>query len=559
MAILGDEATVRELKYQYDYQIAMGISIFVVHGLSYSLDGPRKDEVPPSIFYQHTEWPYMDTLHAYVRQTCETLAGGEHLCETALLYPSTSLACQLNAGRNDNYNLPDEETYHRFVEHLLSCQREFDLIDEVTLQENMNAAGTLTTPEAYRTIVLPHLRFIDGKTAETLLRFAKAGGRVIVVGVMPQALPGGASAAQAWADASIEFVDGADALTGLAGYDVQGDGANDIFVLRKRKDGKIHTFAFNRRERIFAGTVEGTAVEIPSKGSVLITDGQLVTGVVPAGQETLAAYPGGWDVEFTQNHLPLSYWFVEQASAPNYDDPFQFKTGYDLLNRDADPLPGDDAAAYRCRFMLTGEIPDARLVIEESAIAGDWKLFVNDVEITGWQPVVEFDCRNFEANIGHALRTGTAPTLNIVRVEASGKHRGVKWPLYLYGSFTAEYRYSHLSFPFVQGAPLTQRLDALQTWDTLGFSTFSGAATYRRTIDIPAGATTLDLGRVEDAAAVTLAGKRTVLAWPPYRLSLDGIAPGTYKVEIEVRNAPANRNRAMRFPAGLLGPVRVMR
>jgi len=561
VAVIGDEAGLRDLKYQFDFQIAMGINIFVVHGLSYSLDGPRQDEVPPSIFYQHTEWKYMRQVLDYVRETCDTLTGGEHLCETALLYPSTSLAVQIRDKRVDNFNLPDEETYHRFVEHLLSRQREFDLIDEVTLQENTDAGGKLNTPESYHTIILPYLRFIDEQTAEALLRYVKAGGRVIAVGCLPQALSHDVNAPQReWANHSITLVESADGLPALPGYDVQGDGAHDIFVLRRRKDGQTHTFAFNRRERAFTGTVEGTAVEIPPKGSVLVTDGRVVTGCVPAATETLAEINDGWEVEFAPNQLPLSFWHVERASELTWDDPFQFKPGFDLLAREADPLPGDDAAHYYCRFMLTGEIPDARLVMDDASIAGEWTLSVNDVPITDWRQVTEYDCRNLEANIGHALRTGTVPTLNIVKVETTGANRGVKWPLHLYGSFTCEYRYSHTSFPFVQSAGLQRQIDALQPWDVLGCPTFSGSAVYRKTIEVPEGAAVLDLGRIEDVAVVSIDGtQHAILAWPPYRCRLEGVAPGGHTLEIEVTNAPANRNRAARMPAGLLGPVRLMR
>ncbi|MHB9105477.1 MAG: glycosyl hydrolase [Armatimonadota bacterium] len=561
VAVIGDEAGLRDLKYQFDFQIALGINIFVVHGLSYSLDGPRQDEVPPSIFYQHTEWKYMRHVLDHVRETCDTLTGGEHLCETALLYPSTSLAAQIRDKRFDNYNLPDEETYHRFVEHLLSRQREFDLIDEVTLRESTDAVGTLNTPETYRTIILPYLRFIDEETAEALLRYAKAGGRVIAIGSMPKALSHDVNNPQReWADRSIAFVQSADGLTDLPGYDVQGEGANDIFVLCRRKDGQIHTFAFNRREQTFAGTVEGTAVEIAPRGSVLVTDGKVATGDVPAATETLAEITDGWDVEFAPNHLPLSFWHVERASEPSWEDPFQFKPGFDLLAREADPLPGDDAANYYCRFMLTGEIPDARLVMDDASIAGEWTLYVNNVPITDWRQVTEYDCRNREAQIGHALRAGSVPTLNIIKVEARGANRGVKWPLHLYGAFTCEYRYAHPSFPFVQGAGLRRRIDALLPWDVLGCPTFSGSAVYRKTIDIPEGGAVLDLGRVEDMAVVSIDGRQqAVLAWPPYRCRLEGIAPGEHLLEVEVINAPANRNRAARLPAGLLGPVRIMR
>lgn len=561
IAIIGDEAGLRELKYQFDFQIAMGINYFVVHGPCYSTDGPRKDEVPPTLFYQHTEWQYMRAVFDYVRETCATLTGGEHLCETALLYPSTSLAVQIRDKRFDNYNLPDEAAYHRVVDHLLSRQREFDLIDEVTLREHTDAAGALNTPERYRAIILPYLRFIDEATADALLRYAKAGGRVIAVGSMPKALTHDLDTPQReWADGSIAFVRSAEDLTDLPGYDVRGDGTHDIFVLRRRKDGQTHTFAFNRREQAFTGTVEGTAVEIPPRGSVLITDGRIVSGGVPAATETLANVTGGWEVEFAPNQLPLTYWHVERASAPSWDGPFQMKPGFDLLIREEDPLPGDDAARYYCRFMLAGDIPDARLVMDDLSLAGEWALSVNDVPITDWRRVTEYDCRNIEAQIGHALRGGSAPMLNIIRVETSGPNRGVKWPLYLYGAFTCEYRYSHLSFPIVQGASLRRTFDALLPWDAVGFPTYSGAAVYRKTVEIPAGATVLDLGRVEDVAVVSIDGRQhAVLAWPPYRCRLDGIAPGRHEIAIEVLNPPSNRHRAMRYPAGLLGPVRVMK
>ena len=43
------------------------------------------------------------------------------------------------------------------------------------------------------------------------------------------------------------------------------------------------------------------------------------------------------------------------------------------------------------------------------------------------------------------------------------------------------------------------------------------------------------------------------------RYLLGGVTPGTHELCVEVYNPPANRNRARRLPAGLLGPVRLMR
>ncbi len=176
LAVLGDDAPLRDIKHILDYQMVMGINHFTVHGLNYSLDGPRKDETPPSLFYQHSEWKHMDQVMAHTREMCEALTGGEHLCELAVLYPSTMLGIAARWGANW-HDLPQERPVHEVVEALVSHQRDFDFIDEITLAEGVDAHGHTTTPESYRTIVLPHLEYIDADAADALVRFAAAGGR----------------------------------------------------------------------------------------------------------------------------------------------------------------------------------------------------------------------------------------------------------------------------------------------------------------------------------------------------------------------------------------------
>ena len=259
VAVTGDETRLRDLKYLFDYHLALGINHFTVHGLSYSNDGPRKDEVPPSIFYQHTEWEHMRVLLGHVDRTAQALTGGRHLCETAVLYPSTSLSCQARA--DDTWmDLPDERLIHDLVEALLCRQKDFDLIDEITLAEAVDAAGALQTPEAYRTIVLPYLRYLDAGAAAALRRYAAAGGRVICVGYVPQALTGDLEEPLGeWAEGAAELWDGPEDewLLSLPGPEVVGEGASDVFVLQREKEGRFLSFLFNRREQAFRGRLDG--------------------------------------------------------------------------------------------------------------------------------------------------------------------------------------------------------------------------------------------------------------------------------------------------------------
>lgn len=552
VAVTGDETSLRDLKYLFDYHLAMGINHFTVHGLSYSNDGPRKDEVPPSIFYQHPEWPHMRVLLDHVRETAAALTGGQHVAEIAVLYPATSLYCQQKL--DDQWmDLPAERLIHALVEALLSRQKDFDFVDETAV-----AAGTVSGD--YRVLILPYLRYLDQAAALALSRLAAGGVRVICVGHMPRLLTGALdSPVVPWAYSGVEFVADPteEMLASLPGAEVTGEGARDLFVLRRDRGGQRIVFAFNRREKTFRGEVEGVAVEIAPRSSVRLEDGQIVAGRVVAGGEVVADLSSEWAVTFPPNQLPLSFWHGTPpggfgGTGPTSGQPF------DLLRREPDPQAGGDGpVSYSCRFMLTGAVADALLVIEDSALTGDWTIYVNDQPVTGWERSREMDCLNQHAAVGQLLRGGASPLLNVVRVETSGPGRGLHEVLYLYGSFTCQYRYGHLSYPFVQGTTGSVEAAVLQSWDVLGYPTFSGTATYRRRFTLAsAGDYVLDLGRVEDLAAVSLDGAPVdVLAWEPYRLVLPGLAAGEHELTLEISNAPANRNHAAGLPAGLLGPV----
>ena len=127
-AVGGDTVSLSDLTFILNYSLVMGITWFNVHGLYYTLEGERRDEAPPSLFVQHSQWPHMKTFLNYLKKRCDQL-NGVHVCNLELLYPATALQS----------SLPEElypaEALHLTAEKLLSHQRDFELIDEVTLSE----------------------------------------------------------------------------------------------------------------------------------------------------------------------------------------------------------------------------------------------------------------------------------------------------------------------------------------------------------------------------------------------------------------------------------------
>jgi len=558
LAVIGDEARLRDMKFMLDFQMVMGANAFMLHGASYSLDGPRKDEVPPSLSYHHSEWKHFPLLNNYLAETCEALTGGKHICEIAMLYPSTSLYCQADPSFNW-YHLADEKPIHQLVDLLLSNQKDFDFIDEITLVEQTTDDGKLTTPEEYRHVVLPYIRYIDPNAADSLIKLAKSGLTIYVVGCIPQVLGRDPEDCGHTLDISgMHYVEtpSASFAVALPGSGLQGDGSHDVFVLKRLRDDRPVSFLFNRSEKPFNGILDGIEVSIPGKGSLM-----LQPNTKPSSQPKPTAsidISDNWTCTFNKNTIPLNFWHaIESKDLAAMTYPV-IPTGFNLMNRELDHTLGKDGHyIYTCRFFLTGKPADVQIVFDQSAITGDWKLYVNDIEITDILPAGIFDCLDLKAEIGHALLGGSSPTLNNIRIESSGIAHGIHEVMYLTVDFNCEYRYGHLSSPYLEVTNGEIDCCNLQDWSILGYPTYSGSATYHKSFEIPqSGDYLLQLGRVEDIAKVCIDGQEIAsLAWQPYECLLTNMSTGTHILEIEITNSPANRTRAAHLPAGLFGPV----
>lgn len=149
-----------------------------------------------------------------------------------------------------------------------------------------------------------------------------------------------------------------------------------------------------------------------------------------------------------------------------------------------------------------------------------------------------------------------------------------------------------LSFPPDWGAPQRVTLERLMSWsdhNDTGVKYFSGMATYRKTISVPAAMLgkdrrlCLDLGNVQVMAQVKLNGKDLGILWkPPFRVDItSAVKAGENTLEVVVANVWANRligdrllppakrytrtsgqvklaNNAPLAESGLLGPVRIV-
>lgn len=110
---------------------------------------------------------------------------------------------------------------------------------------------------------------------------------------------------------------------------------------------------------------------------------------------------------------------------------------------------------------------------------------------------------------------------------------------------------------------------SLRSWKDLGLGSWSGGLTYRRTIELPEGDWTLDLGGVRGSVQVGFDGELIAnLFCAPFRVALPIGVPGSHELTITVFNTLAPFLHATtptvfafeeQLSSGLFGPVRLSR
>lgn len=538
LAVMGNEVALRDLAYQLDFQLALGITYFNMHGLSYSLDGPRKDEVPPSIFYQHSEWPITGDLLRPLARKCRRIADSTPERRLLVLYPSTSIYCAFRGGWADTVAVdhPIEAQTHALAETLLSRHQDFDFIDEITLAERPAA----TLRRDYDCLLLYHLDWLEASAAEACERFAAAGGRVVVCGDEPPRLLGTLADPQRLWEAGARFLT-ARLPEDLPGVGLTGEGAGDVFVnARRDAAGKRFAFLFNRADRPFEGLLDDVPVHVPARGSCFSDEPPVAASPVRGGRQLTR-----FTLAFPANTMPLPCWNVQAGGAT-------LPRLADFMTRDLPEAAG--AMVFETPFLLQGQPDMLRLVIEESSFTGAFRCLVNGHESGPFRPDPVHDCRNLSTDIAPFLITGSVPRQNTIRFECAG---GMQEMPCLHGTFSGSFRHGTPYLPTLAAARMPLLLENLCGWQDLGYGSFSGCARYTTEIETAeADRSVLDCGRVEDAIECYCDGARIgCRIQEPYRFDLGVLSPGIHSIELRVWNAPGNRERLSAMPAGLFGPV----
>lgn len=174
------DCTMERMKWIADWEYALGVNQFIPHGLHYSVEGERKRDWPPSMFYQFTWWEQYGQFNDYMTRMGYMLSGGDHVAKVAILYPLNSVWANYVPQKRDKIGTAIDNDFATMTDRLLRLHIDFDYLDEDVLADRCTIEdGKLCIRgEKYEMLMLPPCTHIKAKTLDKLEAFVAAGGKL---------------------------------------------------------------------------------------------------------------------------------------------------------------------------------------------------------------------------------------------------------------------------------------------------------------------------------------------------------------------------------------------
>lgn len=186
--VTGWDCDFRTYKHQGDWQAALGITVRVPHLAWYGMEGEAKRDYPASISYQSPWHEKYNVIEDHFARVNTALTRGKPVVRVAVIHPVESF--WLHWGPNDTSALFREgleANFRNVTEWLLFGSIDFDYICESELPHlcKKGSAPLEVGAMKYDAVILPGNETLRHTTYDILEDFAKAGGHLYIMGKAP--------------------------------------------------------------------------------------------------------------------------------------------------------------------------------------------------------------------------------------------------------------------------------------------------------------------------------------------------------------------------------------
>ncbi len=188
-----------------------GATLYNPHAVYYTTKGGWWEWAPPGTDWRQPYWRHYRVFADAVTRLCAILSLGHHLCDVAVLAPTTTAQAGSALDGVSAAAVRAQETYLELVGDMTwfhtrpgvldRLGRDADVIDDASVARARVCGGgpgpvrLRVAEERYAMVLLPACTVLEAETARRLVEFASAGGCVVAVGAMPEEVVGGGAGA----------------------------------------------------------------------------------------------------------------------------------------------------------------------------------------------------------------------------------------------------------------------------------------------------------------------------------------------------------------------------
>lgn len=200
----GWQLTFEGMKWVGDWQYVMGVNLLSLHLYMYSIKGFRKLDHPPFFGESACWWKFHKVVQDYFGRVGTVTSHGKPVRKILVIHP-LSTAWGIVGGTIERSTMFDNpsiqnandlgEQFNRFVRTLMGFHFDFDLGDEIIIEEAGRAEdGRFRVKDAvYDMVIIPPAKTLFSQTVDLLETYLEAGGIVVAVRPMPDMIDGSKS------------------------------------------------------------------------------------------------------------------------------------------------------------------------------------------------------------------------------------------------------------------------------------------------------------------------------------------------------------------------------
>lgn len=194
--------TFEDFRWIGDYSMVQGAVFFCPHLTWYSMRGKRKRDYPPNWNYQQSYWEHLRPLNDYFARLANALSSGRSGADILILTSIEDAMAELRRSMNTRLcgiaqNTRDSSKANWLESMLLRAMYavqdagyDFDLGEESYMADlgRIEKTNFHIGKSSYKMVIVPPAQSWRTSTFQLLSAFAQAGGKVLVLGGLPQEL-----------------------------------------------------------------------------------------------------------------------------------------------------------------------------------------------------------------------------------------------------------------------------------------------------------------------------------------------------------------------------------